>query len=74
MNSLYSSSPDFLFTVDFIFKTVLLLSVIISLFIFIQVLVFKNKNYKPMFSTWQFPMLLALLSDAAFYKHVNRLA
>ena len=66
MNSLYSSSPDFLFTVDFIFKTVLLLSVIISLFIFIQVLVFKNKNYKPMFSTWQFPMLLAIFLEVLY--------
>lgn len=57
---------DFLFKLDFIFKTLLLIVVIISFFIFINILVFKNHKYKSMFSTWQFPMLLALYLDVIY--------
>jgi uncharacterized integral membrane protein len=60
------SEIDFLFKLDFIFKTLLLIVVTISFFIFINILVFKNQNYKSMFSTWQFPMLLALYLDVIY--------
>jgi hypothetical protein len=60
------SDFEFLFKLDFIFKTLLLIVVIISLYIFINILVFKNHKYKSMFSTWQFPMLLALYLDIIY--------
>ena len=57
---------EFIFKLNFIFKTLLLIVVIISFFIFINILVFKNHKYKSMFSTWQFPMLLALYLDVIY--------
>lgn len=60
------TSLNFLFQLDFLFKTVLLMSVLISFYIFINILVFKNQTYKAMFSTWQFPMLLALYLDVLY--------
>ena len=57
---------EFIFKLNFIFKTLLLIVVIMSFFIFINILVFKNQNYKSMFSTWQFPMLLALYLDVIY--------
>jgi hypothetical protein len=60
------NSIDFLFKLEFLFKIVLLLSVLISFYIFINILVFKNQLYKPMFSTWQFPMLLAIYLEVIY--------
>jgi hypothetical protein len=60
------SEIEFIFKLNFIFKTLLLIVVIMSFFIFINILVFKNQNYKSMFSTWQFPMLLALYLDVIY--------
>jgi uncharacterized integral membrane protein len=60
------SEIEFIFKLNFIFKTLLLIVVIISFFIFINILVLKNQNYKSMFSTWQFPMLLALYLDVIY--------
>jgi hypothetical protein len=61
-----TNSLEFLFKLDFLFKTVLLISVLISFYIFIHILVFKDKTYKPMFSTWQFPMLLAIYLEVIY--------
>lgn len=58
--------PDFLFQLDFWFKIVLLISVMISFYVFIQILVVKDLTYKPMFSTWQFPMLLAIYIEVLY--------
>lgn len=60
------TSLDFLFKLDFIFKFVLLISVLISFYIFINILVLKKQTYKPMFSTWQFPMLLAIYLEVIY--------
>ena len=60
------TSLDFLFKLDFIFKFVLLISVLISFYIFINILVLKKQTYKPMFSTWQFPMLLAIYLELIY--------
>ena len=57
---------DFLFQLDFWFKFVLLISVMISFYIFIQILVVKDLTHKPMFSTWQFPMLLAIFIEVLY--------
>ena len=49
------------------FFHLLLLSVLlISFYFFIDVIVFKNKTHSEVFSTWQFPMLLAIYIDVIY--------
>lgn len=52
--------------IEFLFKIVLFVAVMISLYIFIQILVVKDLRYKPIFSTWQFPMLLAIFLEVLY--------
>lgn len=49
--------------IKILFKTLFLLLLLLSFYIFIIVLLNKNSHYKDIFSTWQFPMLLALAVD-----------
>jgi hypothetical protein len=49
-----------------IFLLCLFTSVLLSFYFFIDTLVFKNKQHSPIFSTWQFPMLLALYVDTIY--------
>lgn len=42
-------------------------------YIFIVTIVLKNNTYAGFYSSWQFPMLLAIFIDSAFYKHLSRL-
>jgi hypothetical protein len=46
-----------------IFKLFMFIVMLISFFIFIMTLVVKSKEYKDVFSTWQFPMLLAIFLE-----------
>jgi hypothetical protein len=46
-----------------IFKLLMFIVMLISFYIFIMVLVVKSKEYKDVFSTWQFPMLLAIFLE-----------
>jgi hypothetical protein len=46
-----------------IFKYLLLIVLLISFYFFIDVLIFKHKDHNTVFTTWQFPMLLALYLD-----------
>jgi hypothetical protein len=50
-----------------IFKFLLLIVLLISFYFFIDVLIFKNKDNYTIFTTWQFPMLLAIYVDANRY-------
>ena len=49
-----------------IFQVCLLTTLLISFYFFIDVLVFKNKHHSDIFSTWQFPMLLAIYLDTIY--------
>jgi hypothetical protein len=49
-----------------VFHFCLLTALVISFYFFIDVLVFKNKHYSDIFSTWQFPMLLAIYLDTIY--------
>ena len=51
----------------------LLVSVIGTVYIFIVTIVLHETTFAGFYSTWQFPMLLAIFIDTAFYKHVNKL-
>ena len=59
-------SIEFAFRLDFIFKFVLFIALVISFYVFINIIVFKDVTYKKIFSTWQFPMLLALFMDVIY--------
>lgn len=59
-------SIEFAFRLDFIFKFVLFIALLISFYVFINIIVCKDLTYKRMFSTWQFPMLLALYLDVLY--------
>ena len=48
----------------------LLVATIGSGYILIMTIVFKNKTYKGFYNSWQFPMLLAIYIDAAYYEHL----
>jgi hypothetical protein len=50
-----------------IFKLLFFIVLLISFYFFIDVLIFKNKDHYSVFTTWQFPMLLALYLDAIKY-------
>jgi hypothetical protein len=49
------------------FHFFLLGTLLISFYFFIDILVFKNNKYKDIFSTWQFPMLLAIYIDIIYH-------
>jgi hypothetical protein len=50
-----------------LFIFVLFISLLLSFYMFIDVIVFGNKTHANIFSTWQFPMLLALFLDTIYY-------
>lgn len=50
-----------------LFHFCLLTALLISFYFFIDILVFKNKQYLDIFSTWQFPMLLAIYIDVIYH-------
>jgi hypothetical protein len=49
-----------------IFIFCLFIALLLSFYFFIDILVFKNKHHSPLFSTWQFPMLLAIFVDTIY--------
>ena len=49
-----------------VFYLCLLGTLLLSFYFFIDITVFKNKTYTDIFSTWQFPMLLALYMDTIY--------
>jgi hypothetical protein len=51
---------------NYIFHVFLLGALLISFYFFVDILVFKNNKYSDIFSTWQFPMLLAIYLDTIY--------
>lgn len=60
-----------------ILETIILLCLFIATlgtgYIFIVTIILKDTTYAGFYSSWQFPMLLAIFIDSAFYKHLSRL-
>jgi hypothetical protein len=52
----------------------LLIAVIGTGYIFIATIIFKEKTFGGIFNAWQFPMLLAILIDMAYYEHLNNIS
>jgi hypothetical protein len=55
--------PDFFAN---LFNFSLFITLILSLYIFVRSLFFNDNDKRRIFSTWQFPMLLALYIDAIY--------
>jgi hypothetical protein len=49
-----------------VFQYSFIIVLLISFYFFIDVIVFKNKTHSEVFSTWQFPMLLAIYIDIIY--------
>lgn len=43
-------------------------------YIFVVSIIFRDTTYAGFYNSWQFPMLLAIFIDSAFYKHLSRLS
>ena len=52
----------------------LLVAVIGTGYIFVATIIFKDTSYAGFYNSWQFPMLLAIFIDAAYYKHISRMS
>ena len=50
-------------TLEYVLITALIVSFICSVIICYQVYVLKNRHYTNLFSTWQMPMIFAILAD-----------
>ena len=61
--SLYLYMKDYFRLVDWILVLSLSVALVCSLFISIEVYYYKNYQYRKTFSSWQSPMLIALLAD-----------
>ena len=42
-------------------------------YVFIVTIIYKKKTFSGFYSSWQFPMLIALLIDSTYYEHINSL-
>jgi hypothetical protein len=54
--------------IEVAFKLTLFTAMIISFYIFVINLYSKKNKYSHIFSTWQFPMLLAIFLDVYLYQ------
>jgi len=52
----------------------LLVATIGTGYIFFVSIILRRDTYSGFYNSWQFPMLLAIFIDTAFYKHVNKLS
>jgi hypothetical protein len=41
-------------------------------YIFFETIILKKLTYIGFFNSWQFPMLLAIFIDSAFYQHLSK--
>lgn len=51
----------------------LLVSVLGTGYIFFVTIILHETTFAGFYNSWQFPMLLAIFIDTAFYKHLNKL-
>ena len=52
----------------------LLVAVLGTGYIFVASIIFKDTSYAGFYNSWQFPMLLAIFIDAAYYKHISMIS
>ena len=58
-------------------ETIILLALFIATlgtaYVFVVTIIFKDPSYAGFYNSWQFPMLMAIFIDAAYYKHLSRI-
>jgi hypothetical protein len=59
-------------------KSIILLCLFIATigtgYIFMVTIIFRDKTYAGFYNSWQFPMLLAIFIDSAYYKHITQIS
>ncbi len=60
-----------IFTLQYIVLISLLVATIGAGIIFVETIVLRQKTHVGFYNTWQFPMLLAVLIDAAYYDYLK---
>lgn len=50
----------------------LFIATICTGYIFFVTIILRDNTYAGFYNSWQFPMLLAIFIDSAFYKHINK--
>ena len=55
-------------TIEIVLTISLIVALLCSIIICVQVYIFKNTHYLKLFSTWQMPMIFAILADLYFMK------
>jgi len=55
-------------TLEIVLTLALITALVCSIIICVQVYVYKNKHYLKLFSTWQMPMIFAILADLYFMR------
>ena len=60
--------------VEYIILFCLFIATLGTGYIFVISIIFRDTTYAGFYNSWQFPMLLAIFIDTAFYKHLSRLS
>lgn len=53
--------------INIILQLSLFIALLCSFYIFVNALLLKENTYKNLYTTWQFPMLLAIYIDTIYY-------
>jgi hypothetical protein len=53
--------------INIILQLSLFVALLCSFYIFVNALLLKENTYKNLYTTWQFPMLLAIYIDTIYY-------
>lgn len=59
--------------VELIVIVSLFISTIATGYIFFETIILRKSTYAGFYSSWQFPMLLAIFIDSVSYKHISKL-
>ena len=60
--------------IEYVVLLSLLIAVIGTGYIFIVTIIFRKSTFGSFYNSWQFPMLLAIFIDSAYYKHIKILS
>ena len=52
-----------IYSIGLVLKSALIIAILISFFIFLNLIVLGNTAYRPIYNSWQFPMLFAIFCE-----------
>jgi hypothetical protein len=65
---MYIMSKYYYTIIDWTLIGSLIIALVCSIIITVEVFYYKNQHYKKTFSTWQMPMIFAILMDLYLYQ------